>query len=598
MDKIGWRNQGHRVNRPLDLEEFYRRLHSCIGGSGPRGLAWDLELPSRDLSSTEFRTEYLWSEIASKFESGSISPQRRKTDAIAQFRESEEACKAANRNLGCGSYRATPLLLSGLTLDAVLFTAAGKISSLLGRFCWSRCVDGMAFGPGASFSLPRAVAFPWSKFETNLDVNPQSVPLALAVLAEQPAWCRSLIEQGACIVPNAKNRLTTVPKNYKRDRTIAIEPLMGIYIQKGIGAFIRRRLKRVGINLDDQSANQLGAFVGSISGELATIDLKSASDTISIGIVEQLLPPDWFQALEQCRSQLGVLGSEERILYRKFSSMGNGFTFELETLIFWALGSAVSDLLRLKDRRLLVYGDDIIFPSSHAEEFVEVLEWCGFTPNRKKTHLSGPFRESCGKHYLAGIDVTPFYIRRNIETEDDLFLLHNNLTRWCARASLQSPSAYRESFGGSIPSLLSWIRGHSSVCNRPTICDGFGDSAFIGDFDETTPKFLQWYPSARSKEPSHSCQHFACYHWPNQAVVREVSNGGLLPLMLARQAETDSVFFFDSATDPCQQWLRDWAYRVGSTCEVPPPSRVLARKRARKILRVPLVLWKEMGPWA
>lgn len=558
------RPAGSQLHMPFDLSEFYRRLHQSIGGSGPEGLAWDKELPDTSLDPDAFRTEYLWSEIASKFEEGSVTPAQRRDTALMLFRESEERCTLYNSRLQSGRYRATGLR-SGLTLDAVLHTASRKIANLLGDLDESECDSYRAFGPGASFGLPRRRATWWHKFEANLDVNPSAIPLVLATLAGRPAWCRSLIEGGACIVPNAKNRLTTVPKSYKRDRVIAIEPLMGMYCQKGYGGVIRSRLKRRGIDLDNQEANQLGALVGSLNGSLSTIDLKAASDTISIGIVEQLMPPDWFAALEQCRSPVVLLPSGELHVYRKFSTMGNGYTFELESLIFWALCSAVLELRGTEDRRLLVYGDDLVVPSEACEDVIEVLDACGFEANAKKTHRDGPFRESCGKHFLGGFDVTPFYIKRHVRSVADLFLLHNNLVRWCARGfAVDAP--YRR-FGDTMPDLLAWVRSHTKLVQKPTICDGYGDDGFIGSFDEVVPRLSSRAPGS-SKNQYLSHEHFAMVSYPAVQRRKQLMTPGALVGVL-------------SFMDRRPSWAS--APEVDGYCAIE-----VAGKRVRRMLRIPL----------
>jgi len=110
-------------------------------------------------------------------------------------------------------------------------------------------------------------------------------------------------------------------------------------------------------------------------------------------------------------------GSRERL--EKFSSMGNGFTFPLESLIFWALASAASDDI------VTVYGDDIICAVKDVELIIKVLEACGFAINKGKSFWSGPFRESCGSDYYRGIDVRPVYVK-TVLSGIDLFRLHNH----------------------------------------------------------------------------------------------------------------------------------------------------------------------------
>jgi len=280
------------------------------------------------------------------------------------------------------------------------------------------------------------------------------------------------------------NKVCTVPKNYKTDRTIAIEPDLNIFVQKGIGAMIRKRLRRAGIDLNSQKENQDMALLGSIFDNLATVDMSMASDTVSFELVADLLPEPWFSALEQCRSPQGVLPSGVWITYQKFSSMGNGYTFELESLIFYALAYAVVEVLELKDRRIAVFGDDVIISNEAIPLFRQVLAYCGFKFNEKKSFVEGPFRESCGKHYFSGFDVTPFYVRRPVRKLTDLFLLHNNLYRWCARNRWNTLWDREAMFN-----LLERLRGYAPVnWRRPRIPDGYGDGAFIGTFDQCLPR--------------------------------------------------------------------------------------------------------------
>jgi hypothetical protein len=165
--------------------------------------------------------------------------------------------------------------------------------------------------------------------------------------------------------------------------------------------------------------------------------------------------------------------------------MGNGYTFELETLIFYGLCLAVCDLLRVKDHRISVYGDDIIVPTEMVPKLLEILTYSGFTPNTKKTHVTGPFRESCGKHYFSGYDVSPFYVKRPVSTLSDLFLLHNQIYRWCKQVAQWDDTAPLSELREVVLSL----RKQAPVkWRKPRIPDGVGDGAFIGTFDECTPQ--------------------------------------------------------------------------------------------------------------
>lgn len=225
------------------------------------------------------------------------------------------------------------------------------------------------------------------------------------------------------------NEMFTVPKNSLIDRCAAKEPEYNMYVQKAIGDFIRRKLKRVGIDLNDQTRNQRLAKEGSIKGNLATIDLSSASDSITRQLVLRLVPDEWFHMMDAVRSPTTKIGNtiHDNVM---FSSMGNGYTFELESLIFWALTRAVCRILRIPGS-ISVYGDDIICPSEACEALVSTLDFCGFQVNTKKSFWSGGFRESCGTHWFEGRDVTPFYVKKVPEDVTDWCLLLNSLRKWC-----------------------------------------------------------------------------------------------------------------------------------------------------------------------
>jgi hypothetical protein len=113
----------------------------------------------------------------------------------------------------------------------------------------------------------------------------------------------------------------------------------------------------------------------------------------------------------------------------KMSSMGNGFTFPLETLIFWALASACVELDAPGSRtRTLAYGDDLIVDVRAVPLIQEVFDICGFILNDDKSFWDGSFRESCGKDYVFGIDVRPIYVKDALSFLD-LITLHNGLRR-------------------------------------------------------------------------------------------------------------------------------------------------------------------------
>lgn len=223
------------------------------------------------------------------------------------------------------------------------------------------------------------------------------------------------------------NKITFVPKTAKTHRSIAIEPLLNGFVQKGVDELLRLNLKRIGIDLSDQEPNRRMAREGSFDDEnsFVTIDLSAASDSISKGLCEELLPPEWYHYLDSIRSKYYELNGEV-YPYHKFCSMGNGFCFPLETLIFTAACkvSGAGD----PGRDFRVYGDDIIVRKSVALETIKLLNYMGFKVNTDKTFLTGPFRESCGADWFNGKDVRPYTLDHRLDSLPALFKFLN-LTR-------------------------------------------------------------------------------------------------------------------------------------------------------------------------
>lgn len=218
------------------------------------------------------------------------------------------------------------------------------------------------------------------------------------------------------------NLLTVVPKNFKTGRTIACEPEGNLALQLAFDGYAKLRLTRKGQDLGNQRRNAEGARLGSIDGSLATIDLKSASNSVVFSLLDlwASYSPNlakYVNYLYDVRSEGYVTkrGSSSSSKYEMFSSMGNGATFALETLLFWSIGKA------LGSKKIQVYGDDIVIETALAEPLMRILSFVGFRPNEDKTFVNGSFRESCGGNFLSGIDVTPVYIRQRL---NDPLLCH------------------------------------------------------------------------------------------------------------------------------------------------------------------------------
>lgn len=239
------------------------------------------------------------------------------------------------------------------------------------------------------------------------------------------------------IVPG--NRLAFVPKTNEVSRTICVEPALNLFFQFGLGHVLTARLHQVyGIDLARQPDLQRElAYLGSITGSVATLDLSSASDTISLGMLRSILPREWVMWMELFRSPHVTLpdGSTRELFM--VSSMGNAFTFPLETIIFRAIISAAARVSGLiVDPGLIgVFGDDMIYPTVLHRKVTRLLSLLGFVINADKTFVEGPFRESCGHDYFGGHDVRGVYIK-TLETVQDRYVAINQLNAWSAKVGI------------------------------------------------------------------------------------------------------------------------------------------------------------------
>jgi len=382
--------------------------------------------------------------------------------AVEKFIASEQLCGETNEIF---RLRDRGLFFFSPRVESILYMAQRKVSLILGDLPPLSDLK-LRFGPGATTQVKKKNASSKRKLSMPFSCSEDAVPLIANVLEELPKWVFSedetlddAVTDKKVPVEIHKGRLDFVPKSYKTDRAIVVEPMLNGMVQLGIGDYIADRLRMSGIDLSDQSRNKALAREGSISGDLATLDLSSASDTVASRLVLDLLPYDWFDFLSHFRTSTVVCDGVD-IRQQKFSSMGNGFTFALESLIFYALSWAATDP---GSRDVVsVYGDDIIVPTSAYAPLCEVLHAVGFIPNLDKSFASGPFRESCGGDYLRGIDIRPCYIKGPLSGQS-LFVLHNFYVR---RGEVEIAATVRS----LIPDhIVRW---------GP---DGYGDGHLIGD---------------------------------------------------------------------------------------------------------------------
>lgn len=433
------------VLRSIIRERNHERLISLSEAWGPQSIS-PVDIPRLD----EFIAKYQLSALLKKYQFPSDKKSRRLA-AKEKFLAAEQKCKQFNE-----IESSTLAFLTDADELAVFTYAVSFLQNLLGAELpeqsdlthWSR------HGPGANLDTSMRAISLYDKYKNwPYSCTRGALREARLAIQDDERWLGALesdyrekhgiepwriLDQETFwsnvlrVVPG--NRITFVPKNSQTDRSIAIEPAMNLYLQLGVDGYIRRRLKRWGVDLDDQRKNQKLAHDGSkfwtTDDPFVTIDLAAASDSVSLEVCRLLLPPQWYTYLIKLRSPVGELDGEI-ISYEKISSMGNGYTFALESAIFTALIYGVEKTVRGRFDRdeFAVYGDDLIVRRSSFPLLARMLNRCGFSLNHEKSFLQGPFRESCGADWFNGTSVRPVFLSSKPSLVTELWNDYNRLQR-------------------------------------------------------------------------------------------------------------------------------------------------------------------------
>lgn len=343
------------------------------------------------------------------------------------------------------------------------------------------------FGPGSTYSCRAGRATVPDKIA--------SVPsLTRGALWFLPQWLGT--QWGACVAQHhgkvdfvKGNRFATVPKTSTTDRAIAAEPDINVFYQLALGRELRQKLKQSTCGRWDldhvQAIHGQVARESSLTREFATLDLSNASDTLCRNLVRVLLPRRWFEALDSLRSPMTRINGRW-VRLEKFSSMGNGFTFELETIVFAGLATVASRKLGHKGylgRDVFVFGDDIIVKDDVVRCLSSVLRFCGFELNHSKSfHGDVPFRESCGQDFFNGSPVRPFFLKELPNGPQDLVALANGIR------------AVSERFAACGGSRLTraWLRVLDALPSRVRRCRGpqaLGDIVLHDDYEHWSTRW-------------------------------------------------------------------------------------------------------------
>lgn len=435
-------------------------------------------LPDRFTDPEDFMVAYQAANLLRKFPfGGSSNAASRKARALESFMGSEATCRSTSTRLEADLFLGHNL---GRPERELIARARDFCHRVLGDFSWDAALSHCDFGPGASVGVKRRDGHSIKKIgHKRPTVTGTCLPLLLAYRQWDPNSGLSSLDNIEIV---SGSKWATVPKDRTTDRTICLEPLWNMFFQKGIGGLIRARLRKRGLDLDTQAyRNRAMSKRGSEMDTHATLDLSAASDTVTLRLVEYLVPESWYEAICLTRSP-SVDVDGRQVLLSKVSSMGNGFTFELESLIFLALAWVCCPK---NERRVgvdvMTFGDDIIVPGHAAQATSDLLVYAGFTVNMEKSYLSGPFRESCGGNFFTGHNVTPIRMRKRMNHVTHLYWFYNQIRRQynelvttlIVRPHLTEVAQYIE---GLIPRRL-----------RCRIPDNVGDVGLVTSWDEARP---------------------------------------------------------------------------------------------------------------
>lgn len=408
-----------------------------------------------------FAVSYLAHELTRKAVDANLSSidvptaAERKRKTVEAFLQREVLNANINEHETFGWHPALGAHVSDQTIGLnVLLRAKEIISEILGPVV----KPFGSFGNGASVTLRRVDAPREWKFLKGSTTTLGGKTLATWAVEDSPVWKSSkgvgdIIYVGedhryTCTLPPGTvkvvpgGRFETVSKDAGIDRDIVLGTELNGFIQKGIGDTIRERLASwvysTKVQLDGMDLNTSGdlnkglARAGSVDGHIATVDAKAASNSITLAACEFLLPDLWFKLCCAARDPYVLIDGRYHRL-AMMSGMGNGFTFELESVIFYAIGLAAAERssLPFAEAYVSIHGDDLTIPSDVSCALIAAYGRLGVVVNQTKTFVRGPFRESCGGHYYCGHDVTPFYVKTQTgASRGDWFWLHNSLLLW------------------------------------------------------------------------------------------------------------------------------------------------------------------------
>lgn len=348
--------------------------------------------------------------------------------------------------------------------DSVIASASLEVAGILGEFPTEEFFESCQHGPNATIGLEKKESYHHNKVRSLDGTLP-----ALRLLSEYLDWnfqlgayLRPLIlDKSVDLQPMRGNQLSFVPKKFDKLRSMMVEPTVNQLFQQGYGIIMRDRLRRFG-NIDlfdqDECHRLLVRCITANGLEIATIDWSEASNRIWLELCHRMLPSDWYAALLTIRSPVASFKQFEDIPLPMAGSMGCGFTFPLQTLVFTTILRAIAREAGL-DQFVSVFGDDCIVDAELLPRIRAFADTVGWKMNVSKSHWEGGFRESCGEDSYHGVNCRPFFVERPNDVH-----CKQALSAWAIGSynrAVQATGLY-----GRTPKCNEWLTDFlSSVCD-------------------------------------------------------------------------------------------------------------------------------------
>jgi len=390
-----------------------------------------------------------------------------------------------------------------VTSRHVLFVAAGHCHKILGNYDLEEHYALCRNGKKASVGIPMREATEPARYELPITGSTEHIAWFSAVPMAEDEGMRDYVfslfhesekqkslqaewdvrsEETRMFKPISELALTFVPKTFKSLRSIMPNTTIGAFYSSGLGQVLFRRLRAAGYDVRTlQREHGRLARMGSITGELVTADQSLASDNITSELLQAILPSAWFKAVDLGRVKDIRLPSGVSVEPLTFMTMGIGFTFALQTLVFLCILKAIDEIYcHSRSAVISVYGDDLIYSRAMHPFVLTHFSRLGLKINVSKTFAEGKFRESCGSDFFAGVDVRPFepknergsFVSRQ-EYEALLYIWTNGLLRRWERCE--------------VPLTFDYLLAQLAACTNGSVCRVPSDFPDMAGVKVTTP---------------------------------------------------------------------------------------------------------------